>query len=350
MKPARASNPIKQRQAMVRQLERRMACEGKIVFPAVPSMADDYADRCERLFAALGRRLNEAERAELHTKLLSQLELAFAQSQRSNITISYQAKVSGILNYFISPQYPSVEQAYDEWVSTREPPYFGVEPDAKVLALAQQACHSSNSRVLDIGAGTGRNALALARLGLNVDAVEMTPKFADILSEAARKQSLPVNIIRTDILKTKGDLFGPYALIVLSEVVSDFRSVSQLRTLFELASQLLAPGGTLLLNAFLTQPHYCADDAAREFGQLVYTGFFTQIELSEAFDGLPLELVSSESVYDYEQTNLPTDAWPPTKWYTDWVSGLDLFSTTREDSPIEFRWLLFRRTGTEPNS
>jgi 16S rRNA A1518/A1519 N6-dimethyltransferase RsmA/KsgA/DIM1 with predicted DNA glycosylase/AP lyase activity len=35
--------------------------------------------------------------------------------------------------------------------------------------------------MLDIGGGTGRNTLALARRGHPVDVVEMTPKFADTI-------------------------------------------------------------------------------------------------------------------------------------------------------------------------
>ena len=337
-------NPIKQRQAMVRRLERRMACDGKINFPAVPSMAEEYADRCALVFAALGRKLSESEQAELQNKLLSQLEIAFAQSQRSSITVSYSAKVSGLLNYFIAPQYATLEQTYEEWVSSREPPYFGKDPDAKVLDIADQIRNNKSIRVLDIGAGTGRNALALARLGHHVDAIEMTPKFADILIESARKDALAINVITKDLFKANDKLSKDYDLILLSEVVSDFRNVLQLRDLFEMASKLMTPSGVLLLNAFIAKQHYCGDDAAREFGQLVYTSFFTSQELSDATAGLPLGLVSDESVHDYELAHLPTTAWPPTKWYPEWASGLDLFNTTREDSPIEMRWLTFRRS------
>jgi hypothetical protein len=62
MKPA---DPIRQRQAMTHKLDRRMACEGKLTLPAVPSMLDDYTRRCAELFAAQGRTLSEAELAQL---------------------------------------------------------------------------------------------------------------------------------------------------------------------------------------------------------------------------------------------------------------------------------------------
>lgn len=46
-----------------------------------------------------------------------------------------------------------------ELISTREPPLFGTEPDARVWALANEAADARTHPVLDIGAGTGRNAL-----------------------------------------------------------------------------------------------------------------------------------------------------------------------------------------------
>jgi hypothetical protein len=59
--------------------------------------------------------------------------------------------------------------------------------------------------------------------------------------------------------------------------------------------------------------------------------------------GLPLELIANESVYDYEKNHLPQGTWPPTPWYPEWVSGQDVFDVPREDCPIELRWLLMKK-------
>jgi SAM-dependent methyltransferase len=340
MKPA---DPIRQRQAMTRKLERRMACEGKVSLPAVPGMVGDYTRRCAELFAALGRRMSDPELAQLEKILDDQLKVAFRGSQRSSITVSYRAEVCGALHYFVAPQHATLEQAYEAWVSTRQPPYFGTGPDAKVIAMAGQVGGPRGARVLDIGAGTGRNALALARLGFPVDAVEPTPKFAEILEHAGREEALDVRVIRRDVFEAEAELAGGYRWILLSEVVSDFRSMEQLRALFELAGRQLAADGMLLLNAFVTRPHYSADDAAREFAQQVYSCFFTPQELAAACEGLPLEPISDESAHDYEKSHLPADAWPPTGWYPEWVTGLDVFDLPMQDSPIELRWLAFRK-------
>jgi cyclopropane fatty-acyl-phospholipid synthase-like methyltransferase len=248
------------------------------------------------------------------------------------------------LNYFVAPQHATLEQTYEHWVSTRKPPYFGTEPDAKILAVAKQLGAPQGRRVLDIGAGTGRNSLALARRCFSVDAVEMTPKFAEILTTTAQQESLNVRVICKDVFAVSNDLQGPYDLILLSEVVSDFRTVKQLRDLFELASQQLAPSGVLLFNVFVSRPHYSADDSAREFAQQVYSCFYTPDELASAGSGLALTLVSDECVHEFEKTHLPASHWPPTGWYSEWVSGLDVFQLTSEDCPISMRWLVYRKT------
>ena len=85
-------------------------------------------------------------------------------------------------------------------------PVFGTEPDARVLALAGEAADPKAFRVLDVGAGTGRNALGLARRGYPVDAVELTPKFADIVRTEAARELLDVRVIQRDVFATLDDL------------------------------------------------------------------------------------------------------------------------------------------------
>ncbi len=198
--------------------------------------------------------------------------------------------------------------------------------------------------MLDIGAGTGRNALALARRGHPVDVVEMTPKFAETIRAEANRELLDVRVIQRDVFATMDDLRDDYQLILLSEVVSDFRAVGQVRGVFELAARCLAPGGRLVFNTFLAKSGYVPDDAARQLGQQVYTCIFTYDEMTSAAEQLPLVLISDDSVHDYEKANLPVDAWPPTGWYVDWVTGRDTFDVPIEESPIELRWLVYEKT------
>ena len=275
--------------------------------------------------------------------LAGQLAAAYAASPRAEIVIAYESPVGLNVNYTVTPSAASLGETYDHWVATREPPYFGTTADARVTALAAESPSPAACPVLDIGAGTGRNALALARRGHPVDAVELSGKFAAILREEAGRESLAVRVIEGDVFASLDDLRHDYGLVVLSEVVSDFRTTAELRRMFELAATCLAPGGRLVFNVFLPQVGYTPDAAARELGLQVYTSIFTYPEVAAAVAGLPLSLVADDPVHDYEQQNLPAGAWPPTTWYADWVSGLDVFDVPRHESPIAMRWLVWRK-------
>jgi len=340
------------REAMTRRLLRRGVSSGQVTLPAVPGMLDEYVSMCNTIFTALGCRFNREELDHFRSLLAKELENAFTGSNRSSIVISYDSPVGTTLNYFIQPEVTSLEDVYDNWVATREPPLFGTRADARVSVLAAESEDPRTARVLDIGAGTGRNALTLARRGHPVDAVELTPNFAEILRGEAYKHLLDVRVIDRDIFDTINDLQRDYQLIILSEVTSDFRRAEQLRAVFELAADTLRDGGYLVFNIFLPRPGYLSDQAvdelaqtARELGQQVYTGIFTGDEVNAAAEGLPMQLVSNDSVYEFEKANLPVGDWPPTGWYADWVSGLDVFDVPREQSPIEMRWLVYQKTG-----
>jgi SAM-dependent methyltransferase len=340
--PLRSANATV-RDAMTWRLHRRSVVNGKITLPAVPGMIDQYMSMCETLFATVGRPFTAEQLAHVREVLEGQLAEAYANSPRSNIVISYDAPVGTVLNYHVKAEWWTVEGAYENWISTREPPLFGTESDARVWVLANQAADPTAHRVLDIGGGTGRNTLALARRGHPVDVVEMTPKFADIIRAETERESLSVRVIERDIFSTEDDLRRDYNLILLSDVVSDFRATQQLRAVFELAAQCLVGGGHLVFNAFLAKPGYTPDEAAHELGQQCYTTIFTVQELSSALSGLPLQLVSDDSVYEYERVHLPEGSWPQTSWYADWVSGRDVFDMPREECPIEMRWLVYQK-------
>jgi SAM-dependent methyltransferase len=275
--------------------------------------------------------------------LEGELAKAFKASQRSDIVISFQVPFGTGLNFRVDAEWRSIETDYDNWVVTRPPPLFGTEPDARVLALASEAADPSTYRVLDIGAGTGRNALALARRGHPVDAVEMAPKFADVMRAGVESEGLSVRVVQSDVFTAVEDVHDEYQLIVLSEVVPDFRTARELRGVFELAVDCLAPGGRLVFNTFLARPGYTPDAAARELGQQCNSMIFTRDEVASAAAELPLELIADDSAYEYEKAHLPEGAWPPTGWFEGWAGGLDVFDVAQGDAPIELRWLVYQK-------
>jgi SAM-dependent methyltransferase len=331
------------REAMARRLYRRAVVSAQITVPAVPSMVDDYVTMCANVFAVAGVQHTAEQSAQLKAVLAAELDKAYTASSRSNIVISFHAPFGITMNYRVATESVTIAGHYDGWVSTREGPLFGTEPDARVWALAGEAADPRTYPVLDVGAGTGRNALALARRGHPVDAVEMSPKLADIIRAEAQRESLAVRVMNGDVFETMDGVRRDYQLIVLAEVVPDFRTTGELRGIFELAADCLAPGGQLVFNAFLAREGYIPDDAARELGQQCNTMIFTRDELATAASQLPVDLISDDSAYEYEKAHLPDGAWPPTGWYDGWASGLDVFDLEREDSPVELRWLVYQK-------
>lgn len=338
-----AATTVDYRAAVLRRLLRRTEASGKLVMPAVPNMLEEYVRICCGLFRQLGVNFSAKELEQFRHALKGELAIAFVASPRSEIVITYDSPTGLAVNYHVKAQWQSVDARYESWLSTRKPPLFGTEPDARVWKLALSAEDPSLVPVLDIGAGTGRNAIALCRRGHPVDAVEMTPRFAQMLRDDAQAESLAVRVFETDAFTQPADLRSDYGLMVLSEVVSDFRSARQLRQIFELATHRLSIGGCLVFNVFLVKEGFSLDGAAFELAQQCYCAFFTRQELAHASEGLPLQLTSDESVYEYEKAHLPAGAWPPTGWYEGWVNGLDVFDVSREQSPIEMRWLTYQK-------
>ncbi len=331
-------------QALMDRVLRLANAQGQLTLAAVPALLEDYVRLLLDTFRASGVEFNEEEIAQLRGILRDQIAAAFSASSRSDITVAYAIASNGLaVEYRVTPVYRSIAETYDAWVSDRTPPLFGSYPDTRIWHLAHEHVVPGSAPILDIGAGTGRNALALARRGHTVDAVEMTHEFAEALRRDIALEQLPVRVLQRDVFDSEADLRDDYAMIFLSEVVSDFRSVDQLRALFDLASRRLAPGGTLVFNAFLPKEGCEISDAARQFGQRAYSSIFTPAELDEAVGQLPLELVSDESVFEFEKANLPEEEWPPTSWYEGWTTGRDVFSVPdRESSPIDMRWLVYR--------
>jgi SAM-dependent methyltransferase len=320
-----------------------------MILPAVPSLLDHYESSLAQMFAGLGRAFNEAERAELRRLLDSKLREGFQMSPYTRVLVEYgtEPPPGTALHYTLLLAKSTIADEYAGWVQTRTPPYFGIHPDAKIVAAAEALGAPGDVTVLDIGAGTGRNTLPLARRGFKTDAVEIAPALAAILRSDAEKDGLDVRIFEGDVLSPALTLpEGHYRLVCLAEVIaSHFRTQDELARLFTRVSRLLASGGELVFNAFVPKEGYRPDALARELSQVFWCNLFTRGELGAAMQGLPFELVSEESAHDFEAAHQPADGWPPTGWFVDWARGNDLFDVERGRAPIELYWFVYRRRG-----
>lgn len=332
------------RRGMLARVARRTRAKAEIAFPAVPSLASHYAEILADHFAAIGRPFAAAEIEHLQRLLIEKLREAHDESPAAQILVRYGTADDGStrVDYAIAACVSTLAEKYTDWIESHEPPLFGSHPDARVMAEARAL--PAGSPVLDVGAGTGRNTLPLARLGLSVDAIEPTPAFADALESDARNEGLPVRVHRADVLLAPlAPATGPHALLVASELTSHFRRPADLRLFFRRSAAALRPGGRAVLNAFLTIGAYRPDTLARELGQAFWSTFFTPEELAAALQGLPLKPIEDIDAFEYEKSHLPPEAWPPTSWYESWARGIDVFSELAQPA-ISLRWLVFERT------
>jgi SAM-dependent methyltransferase len=333
--------------AMVRRLPRRMAGSGRLVLPASPSLLEHHVTVMHTTFAQLGRIFNPEETQRMREIVERKLNEAWQVSPYAKIVVTYQTdeppKTS--LSYKVGTEISTIAGEYDRWVKTRTPPLFGKHPDSKLMDLARALGEPKDVPILDVGAGTGRNTLPLAREGFPVDAVELAPALADILKAEVDKEQLPARVFQGDALEGSVDLpENHYKLVVLAEVIaSHIRDVSQCRVLFEGAAEGLVSGGLLVFSAFLASDGYKPDAMARELSQVYWCNLFTRKDMADAMEGLPFDRVSDESVFEYEKEHLPADAWPPTGWFAEWTQGLDLFDLPLGKSPSELRWLVYRK-------
>lgn len=96
-------------------------------------------------------------------------------------------------------------------------------------------------RVLDVACGPGRNALPLARKGLEVLAVDLSGEGLRRMSRRMRAEELPVQPVQADVERF-AVRDGSFDVVVNTRFL--------LRSVFTLAHNALAPGGLLLFETF----------------------------------------------------------------------------------------------------
>lgn len=332
---------------MLRRLPRRLQCSGELGLPAVPALLEHYVKIFDGIWESVGRKFTPPELDEFRKSLAARLEQAFAASSSSKVVVTYQTDPSPktSLTWKIVAMTADFTDEYRHWVDTRTPPLFGKDADAKAVDVARSLGTPGDVSILDIGAGTGRNSLPLAREGFAVDALEPASALCTILRDTVTAEQLSVGVVEGSILDTA--LVLPreqYRMLLLSEVVaSHFRSVEQLSQLFQVAAERLVPGGLLVFNAFLSDGGYKPDEVARQLSQVLWCCLFTRHDLEQALKGLPFERVADEAAAEYERAHLPEGQYPSTGWYEGWCGGQDLFDLPAERPPMELRWLVYRK-------
>ena len=330
---------------LIETFNRSVTAWGEILMPCIPVLHSSHMQRILGIFDALGSEFNQEQFQQLGQIVSRKLQEGFQLSPHARLQLKYrpaEGKQEG-LTFDMSVKVPCLEDEYQDWIESQSPPFFGEYPDAKVMALAAELDNPPESPILDVGAANGRNSFTLAKFGFPVDAVELSPEFVSQLELMAEGKLVTV---------TQGDICDPlvrmepghYRLAIAPEVVAvHCYDRDRLRLFFVKMCDSLQTNGLLLFTLFLAEADYQPDPGLRQLAQVQWSPIFTRQEITEAMADLPLELISDESVLDYEQLHRPTETWPPSDRFTDWAQGWEIFVQTEDKPFIELRWLVCRR-------
>ena len=144
--------------------------------------------------------------------------------------------------------YDPFAEIYDEWAAVM----------TEDVAVLRRACPGSDGPIVELGVGTGRVAIPVAReTGRPVLGIDSSPAMLDLARKAASDASVQVELREGDMRELSLD--EPAALIYCP-----FRALLHLptwadrRRLFERVAASLRPGGRFAWNAFVFNPHLAA--------------------------------------------------------------------------------------------
>lgn len=114
---------------------------------------------------------------------------------------------------------------------------------AKIVAILKK---KQNGRVLDLGCGSGRNALTAAGLGFEAIGIDTNSVALDIAKRKAKEQKVDkkTQFFHKDILKLKPRKYGIFDVCILQEVIEH---IPQYQNAIDVAYASLKPGGVLVL-------------------------------------------------------------------------------------------------------
>lgn len=112
-------------------------------------------------------------------------------------------------------------------------PYFNLQPGSKVL---------------DLMCGYGRHAIALARKGMSVIAVDNLADYTNEISETAEREQLPLKALTTNVISYKIDDVFDLAMCMGNSL--NFFNAEDTVKLLKNISAHLKPGGHLLINSW----------------------------------------------------------------------------------------------------
>jgi SAM-dependent methyltransferase len=331
-----------------------MGFSGTLTFACLPEATELIVERLIAVVNGLGRQLGPETIAALRASVSKKTSKGYATSPHHRLIVKYASDGSDpkLVNFEMSV---IAADAYSAWSSSRAgQSQFGERPDAKAVAIAREL-GLADLKILDVGAGTGRNAFPLAALGGAVDAVELNADFAKQAASLAAKitdanfprkgSARQVNFITGDFLDARLRLpRAPYDFVLLAEVLSSHaRDVSAVHAFLLRIRACLRPCGMALCSLFICDPPEALTALARQIGNHYLSCVFTERDIAHALEGTGLARVAQEPVAEFERAAALTGTWPPTPWFEDWAAGRNVFGLSKAlPSPVALVWLTLR--------
>ncbi len=141
------------------------------------------------------------------------------------------------------------------------------------------------SRILELGAGSGRVSIPLARRGLEVTGLELSPKMLEIGRENAALEGVEVNFVQGDARDFKLDRQFPLVIAPFNALMHLYSLSDQDRAL-QCIKTHLEPGGAFAFDVYL--PNFGLEGVLRHEGEtfLEADGTRTDVFLLQRIDKL----------------------------------------------------------------
>ncbi|KAA5546987.1 class I SAM-dependent methyltransferase [Roseiconus nitratireducens] len=139
-------------------------------------------------------------------------------------------------------------EAYD-----REEFAYGDVPSAPLAAYLEQVAPPEGGRAIDLGAGAGRDTLALAKAGYDVVAVDLSPRGAERIDQRAREAGVASRV------ETVVENVCQYPLstnaydVICATTVLDHLTAEEARQLWQRMTAGLRQGGLLYVEVHTTE-------------------------------------------------------------------------------------------------
>lgn len=335
-----AATAAEREAALERMFAMTVGFQGTLTFPCLPAATDIIVLRIVAAVNGVGRGVATETIEALRASIRKKTQQGYAQSPHHRLIVKYGSDAADpkLVNFETSV---FATEAYAAWGVRAGQSQFGERPDAMAVALVTEL-GAMGLKVLDVGAGTGRNAMALAKLGCAVDAVELNPEFAKLAAKAGVPHGL--NFITGDFLDVELALRrAPYDLVLLAEVISSHApDVAVLRHFFTRMRAVLRPGGLALCSLFVADDEEVLSDLARQVGNHYLSCPFSARDLAQALAETGFTLLQDQPVAAVERAEAAPGTWPPTEWFEDWAAGRNVFALPHDvPSPLELKWLTF---------